>query len=410
MTIFLLVWAALIMVIPFRLWHRKQIYPVVPDPAPAEADDLPSVTVVIPARNEAANIALCAGSMLAQDYPAGKLTVCVVDDESTDGTGEIARRLPPRQHHLRVMEAGPLPPGWVGKPHACWQGAQAADTEWLLFTDADTAAEPGLLRAAMAYAQAQALTFLSLNPWQEMRSWAERLIMPQGFFLFTTLIDYRHIRDPRRPDAVANAQFMLVRREAYLATRGHAATPTAVLDDMALARVLKGHGYPMALVGGEHLIRTRMYTSLRQVWNGLSNTFAELIGNKQIGRTLTISLSAAALGLGTYIAPLAGVWQALNFPSWETLGGAAAAVFASTLFYVVQWVMMERAFRLPGYLGLTAPIGLSLSALIALNSLRRQLTGTHSWRGRKLPSQPSIGSTAPGPGASLESPESRQEA
>ncbi|HSG79589.1 MAG TPA: glycosyltransferase, partial [Acidimicrobiia bacterium] len=199
--------------------------------------------MVIPARDEARSIGACVASLLAQDHP--DVDVIVVDDGSTDGTAEIAARL-----GAKVVDAGPLPEGWTGKPHACWVGAEVATGEWLLFVDADTVAEPGLVSAAVARADVHGLDVVSPHPFQEVATFWERVIVPAGFFLLVATRDVRRINDPRSRAAAVNGQCVLVRRTAYEAMDGHRAVADQILEDVAFARVAKRRGLRLEIVDG----------------------------------------------------------------------------------------------------------------------------------------------------------------
>ncbi len=140
----------------------------------------PSLNVVLPVRNEATNIERCLAGLMAQTYPSERLNILVVDDNSTDETAALVRRVAESDPRVRLMEAGPLPSGWTGKSHACWRGALAGQSEWLCFVDADTVAAPALLSTALALAQDRAIDLLSLFPFVELDSFWERLIFPAG--------------------------------------------------------------------------------------------------------------------------------------------------------------------------------------------------------------------------------------
>ena len=150
---------------------------------PPLPDHAPSIAVVVPARDEAANISRCLISLVEQTYPVPRLRIIVVDDHSSDATLAIATALAQKYPQLTILRSPPLPPHWVGKSHACWIGARAVeqDVEWLCFIDADVWGEPALIASAIAAVSAEGLDLLSLAPRQELKSFAERLVMPCGF-------------------------------------------------------------------------------------------------------------------------------------------------------------------------------------------------------------------------------------
>jgi glycosyltransferase involved in cell wall biosynthesis len=191
------------------------------------------VSVVIPARNEEASVARAVESV-AVELEVGE--VIVVNDGSTDGTAAILAELGRQYPKLRVLRAGPLPEGWVGKNHAVATGAAAAQGDWLLFTDADTFHYPGSARRAMTDAADHDAALVSYSPEQEMATWWERALIPFVYCRLAAKFSYARVNDPRRPEAAANGQFVLVRRDAYEAAGGHAAVAREILEDVALAR------------------------------------------------------------------------------------------------------------------------------------------------------------------------------
>ncbi|HEU4565626.1 MAG TPA: glycosyltransferase family 2 protein, partial [Gemmatimonadaceae bacterium] len=253
--------------------------------AAAAPDDAPLASIIIPARDEAHNIARCARSVLAARYPA--LEVIVVDDRSTDGTGEIARAIAAEDARLRVVETPPLPDGWFGKQWACATGAAAARGALLCFTDADTTHAPDLLPRAVNALRSRDADLLSVAGTQEAHGFWERLIQPQIFSLLLARYGGTEVvnRSPRVEDKIANGQFMLFRRAAYEASGGHEAVRGRVAEDLALAQRLFALDYRTALVLGAPQLATRMYTSLRELVRGwMKNIYAGGIDAVRGGR------------------------------------------------------------------------------------------------------------------------------
>ena len=209
-------WVLLMVIVIVRARHSLSLDDVSDSPP----TDAPLVSIIIPARNESRNIERCARSVLGAAYP--HFEVVVVDDHSTDGTAEIARAIAREDSRLRVIEAPALPQGWFGKQWACATGARDARGELLIFTDADTRHSPDLLPRAVNGLRARDADLLSVAGKQEMHSFWERIIQPQMFALL--LIRYggsEHVSRTRRPvDAIANGQFILVRRDSYDAIGG----------------------------------------------------------------------------------------------------------------------------------------------------------------------------------------------
>jgi chlorobactene glucosyltransferase len=345
------------------------------EPRPAEA---PSLTVIVPARNEARAIERCLHGLLRQAYP-GALRVVVVDDGSTDGTASILRRIAATEPRLEPIAGGPLPEGWTGKAYACWQGARAARTEWLCFMDADTAAGPDLLATAVAAARRRELDMLSLQPFQELGTFWERLIIPAGLFVIAFSQDPSRVNDPASPDAAANGQFILIRREAYEAVGGHAAVRAQICEDSSLARRVKRAGYRLAVLGGERLVRVRMYTGLRSLWFGLSKNAAESVGGPQAA----VFLAAIGVALAwTAVALPLGLAVVFVHAPPATHAAALGLAVAVSLAVLGMHTAGARRFRIPHWYGPLFPLGYTLLALIALNAVVQRRRGRVAWKGR----------------------------
>src|SRR5690242_7009618 len=232
------------------------------------------VSAIIPARNEERAIARAVISLAEQPEVR---EIMVVNDQSSDGTGEVLRRLAAEQPKLRVVEAGPLPAGWVGKNHAAWLGAQDAACDWLLFTDADAVHLPGSTAGALTDAKSFGADVVSYSPGQEMHTWWERALIPFVFCRLSQLYSYATINDPDSPAAAANGQYLLIRRNTYEQLGGHAAVRDEVLEDVALARLAKPAGFRLHFAAGDQICRVRMYSSFGAMWEGWSKNLLPLI-------------------------------------------------------------------------------------------------------------------------------------
>jgi hypothetical protein len=247
-------------------------------PAPGSATHRPA-SVLVPARDEAATIGACLNSI------DGAHEVIVLDDGSSDGTAEIAAA-----HGARVISGTPVPLGWLGKPHACAQLASAAHGDVLVFLDADVRLRPGAIDAAAALLDD--FDVVAPHPRQEAETIAERLVQPLLQWSVLSFLPLRVAERSTRPSlCAANGQFLLVRRAAYVRAGGH--VPDAVLDDLALVRVVKRTGGRAAFVDGTGLAACRMYAGWAQLRDGygksLWSAFGSSAGSAAVVGTLLLA-------------------------------------------------------------------------------------------------------------------------
>jgi chlorobactene glucosyltransferase len=342
-----------------------------PAPVPREA---PELSIIVPARNEARQIEQCVRSLLAQDYP--HFEVIVVDDRSHDDTAAIVSRLAEEDARVMLVEGEPLPPGWVGKPWALYQGAQHARGEWLLFTDADTIHEPNAATAALVYARAHNLDALSVLTEQVMATPPERVLLPSILWIIAFSIgSLDAINDPANERALFNGQFILVLRHVYHAIGGHEAVHGEIAEDLELARLFKRDGrFRSALVGAGGLVRVRMYRSLREIWEGFVKNFWVGARDQQALAWFGIVL----LGCISPLTPLA-LAVSLALHAW-----IAAAVLALAMIATIAgaWPGMYR-LGLGVVSSLYLPFGIACVVAIFVTSIVRHARGGVTWRGRR---------------------------
>lgn len=327
------------------------------DGAPEPRETRRHVTVVVPARNEEAVIARCVRSL------AGQARVLVVDDDSADRTAEEARAA-----GAEVVAAPPLPPDWLGKPHACWTGAQQAETEWLLFVDADTWYEPGFVAALLAGAEARRLDVLSVFPRQVCLRWFESALVEYGLGLYFAGVDAARLSDPASAEALANGQCILVRREAYFRAGGHRAVASSVTEDVALAVRFKKLGLPLAAGRAETLARVRMYDSFLALWRGFQkNSFRVLSHNPRTGAWIILATMVMTSWLPSAVLL---VWA-----------GLPAAAPLLPLAAVAAWKPWYGSWRR----ALWAPLAIYLFQGIVLSAMLASITGRGAlWKGRRV--------------------------
>lgn len=316
------------------------------------------VSVLIPARDEAAKLPACLDSVLQQD---GVREVLVYDDHSRDATPEVVLAYARRDSRVRLIPPSPLPPQWRGKPFACYTLAAAASAEWLLFLDADAVLTPGAIPRALAEAERRGLTLLSCWPGLRMESFWEKLLMPMlNFVVFTLYPAPLAIRQPSNPAlGLAHGVFMLARREAYHRVGGHAAVRTELFEDTLLARIWRQRGERSLCLDGQRLVSTRMYESLSGIWRGFQKNFYPAF-RAPLSFWLFLSFHALA-----FLVPfLGGFWF------------AAAAVLAARLLLALR-------FRHPLWSCALHPVAQAFLLALGLSSWWRFHHGGVEWKGRR---------------------------
>ncbi|HEY8714825.1 MAG TPA: glycosyltransferase family 2 protein [Candidatus Acidoferrum sp.] len=233
------------------------------------------ITAIVPARNEEEAIAGCVKSLAMQHEME---QILVVDDGSTDATATVIRDLAARISRVELLRAGELPPGWVGKNHALSVGARLATSEWLLFVDADVVLEEGAARRALEIARDSHAALVSFSPEQISERWYEKALIPYVYCRLARRFSFEAVNDPNSKAAAANGQFLLIRREVYEAVGGHARIAGEVLEDVALAVVVKAAGYGLWFGAGKGLVRARMYRTFGAMWEGWKKNLYRLVG------------------------------------------------------------------------------------------------------------------------------------
>jgi glycosyltransferase involved in cell wall biosynthesis len=326
-----------------------------------------SISVIVPVRNEESTIARAVRSLADQPEV---LEILVVNDQSTDGTLALLQRLALSEPKLRLVESGPLAPGWVGKNQAAWRGAQQARGRWLLFTDADVTHLRGSAGKALAVAEAGALTMLSFSPRQEMHTGWERALIPFVFCRLSRLYPYAAVNHPQSPAAAANGQYLLVRSDAYRAIGGHAAVSGEVLEDVALARRAKEAGVPLGFLPGDQIASARMYASFTAMWEGWTKNLFPLVTVS--GRTIRRELLS--------VFPWPSLLCFALAPMHPALGGLGAFLLAGRHVRYLGALRRNR-FPISGVVYYVVAVALYCAALCA--SGWTYARGKVTWRGRE---------------------------
>jgi hypothetical protein len=334
---------------------------------PASVSGAPAVSVLVPARNEEDCIGACLASLVSQTGVI--FEILVIDDGSTDRTRVIAASFPT----VRIVHPGPLPVGWSGKNNAVTAGGRAAQGEWLLFSDADTVHLPGSLARAVAEARATKSSLLSYSPEQDVRSLAEKAVMPVIFAELAATFRPADVSDPNSPAAAANGQYILIEREAYNAIGGHAAVAGSLLEDVALAQTVKHSGRKILFRYGGDNVRTRMYRSFSQLVEGWTKNLAllfprpvELALRRSIEFVLLFATPAATVGAFRSAGPSMNAWLLL------------ACTFAIWALFLKRILRAHFSWDAT----LLSPFGLPLFSYLLVRSTMKYRAGQVSWKGR----------------------------
>ena len=364
-----------------RLRHSRSL----DDESDIAPDNPQLVTVIVPARDEAMNIARCVTSILSTNYP--HLEVIVVDDSSTDGTADVARRAAGSDARFRVVRNAPLPEGWFGKQWACATGAKIARGEILQFTDADTVHARDLVTRSINAMQRTAADLFSIAGRQELGGFWEKVVQPQMF----TVLSMRYggtesvNQSPRVGNKIANGQCIFVRRASYDAIGGHGSVRSSVAEDLLLAQRFFAARKRVVLMLGVKQLSTRMYASLREIVTGWrKNVFAGGLDAVPFGK-----VGQSILPLALLLPPLLELLPPLAFLLWalgvgtgsDTILWALISCTATLSWWIVAYVTIEEN---PLY-ALAYPLGALVLLYIFVTAVIRGRRVT--WKGRTYFSQ-----------------------
>jgi glycosyltransferase involved in cell wall biosynthesis len=348
-------------------------------------EDEPSthaLTVLIPARDEEHNLPGCLESLLQQSEPGFQLGehwhIFVIDDNSIDDTFRIASRLAEQHPGLHVLKARELKvqrKGFTGKNAALWLGASqdlAHTAKWLLFTDADTLHELGSAHRAVVEAERHELALLSYSPRQIVANLVQRAVMPLVFAELASTYPPKKIADPSSPIAAANGQFLLIRRQVYFDVGGHMAVSSQVLEDVALARLVKRR-HAIRLRYAPEAVSARMYRTTGELVEGWTKNLAMLFGNTLLMAATSLLNFVLILGLPLLILSL-GNLTVLQ----KTLIGV---VWLRVLFYYFSRVGRSHAPFLDRILAVFA---LPFLAFLLVRSWQKvKMLKSVTWKGRE---------------------------
>ena len=363
-------------------WLHNQAWLQISTPLVEPPGAGPLVSIIVPARNEERNIRRCVEALLAQDYP--NFEVLVLEDRSTDATPGILVSLSTPEPRLMVLAGAELPKGWAGKPHALYQAAENAKGEWLLFIDADTFLTPNALSASLASAHRTGADLYTVMTEQILGSFWEKTVLPLVMTALSVGFSPSRVNDPNTRDAIANGQYILIKRSVYDAIGGHKKLHNLIVEDKAISEQVKWNGYRLIVADGRGVARTRMYTSLPQMWEGWT---------KNIYLGLSDRPGLLLLGVfGAFIALMA----ALFMPLWTAFGlvwlaaGGGWLALASIAQSLLVWGQIlyyrgkiARQMSISAWYALTTPLGAGVFAAMMFTSAWKVLSGQGvTWKGR----------------------------
>lgn len=343
-------------------------------------DRYPSITTIVPARNEERNIGRCASGLTQQDY--NNLEMVFVDDASTDRTPDILEQYETADTRVKVVHTEPRPEGWNGKQWACHSGYLLATGDWLCFIDADTYAEPDLLSKTIAYAIAHNVDFLTLQPWYEIKGIWERIVLPETLIPLFAIFPPDLVNSARSRMAIANGQFILIRRSVYEAIDGHVGVRGRMMDDFPLAQNTKKAGFCLHMVDGSEVMRVRLYTNLKEIWAGGLKAAVEITSG-----WIVSTLIVLANILINVVPWVLFVWALIagNQLAAYTMGFAVL----SQIIYFGSLRMI--AFRAPPWTSVFHPIGSLIGGGILIDGMIRLASGRAiKWKDRPVIGGPEL--------------------
>lgn len=356
------IWIALALALDLR---RRQA-PVLPN-LPDSGAPPPPTTILLPVRDEEANLAACAATLVAQ---GGAPALRIVDDGSTDRTAAILARIARDEPRVTALAARPPAPGWGGKVNALATGFAGVSTPWILLTDADTRHQPDLLARAHAAAAEHRLDALSLSGRQLTVGLGESLLTPAAYALLDLMLgDWRPFARGEGPTAIANGQYFLLKSSALRAIGGFAAISGDPLDDVALAGALRAGGFRVGFRRAGAALKVRMYEGFTASCRGWRRNFALFVAARP-----AVVLAAIALPTAT----LSAMWLALadGSPATFAAGWLAGAAASATI---------RKSSGNNPFSGAFFPLDvLLLAAILALAMIDRTRGRAASWRGREI--------------------------
>jgi chlorobactene glucosyltransferase len=349
-----------------RVLKRPRVDSRPPEPAPL-------ISVLVPARDEEANIETCLKSLKSQDYP--NFEILVLDDHSSDNTAAIVGRMAAEDSRIRLFRSEPLPEGWAGKPFACYQLAQRAKGSWLLFVDADTIHAPHMLRGVLPIAIESKIGMLSGFPRQIANSLPQKVAIPVLYFVIMSWLPIWWLHRSRKPrPSLAIGQFLLFSREAYWKIGGHLAVKSRIIEDVWLGVEINRSGSRHIAIDLSPVVSCNMYHDVGAMWEGFIKWMYSVAALSRIFLALLI---VAAYFF--FLAPFYWLWHELFVAptGWGPIIG-----FQVVMIFGMRWLVDSR-FKEPVVSAFLHPLGFSFLMLTGLYAGSRQVVGAGvRWKNR----------------------------
>ncbi|UTT86400.1 glycosyltransferase [Vibrio pelagius] len=344
----------------------------------------PTVSIIIPARNEEDNIETSLSSLMKQNYPKDKFEIIVVDDFSTDSTRAVVDRLIETSSvNVRCITGRKLPPNWLGKSNACMVGSQQATGEYLYFIDADTHSDPLMLQSVVDFASRHKTDLLSFNPRQAFTSTVEKITLPGIFLSIASYMNFKNANDKLKEEAIANGQAMLFTRKSYDAVGGHSAVASEISEDIAFAKLMKTNGFKTFWAFADKLMSTHMYSDLGSIWAGFSKNMNLIVNCQSRLQVLGAFIKTNIIAWAAPVMLLISTHYFIGDPSSINIYSLTINALM-LLASIITYLILVKELFIPTRYALTVPFGVSLQSLLILNSYRLAKDNKITWKGRSL--------------------------
>jgi len=355
---------------------------VEPTPPPSNA---PLISVCIPARNEERNIHRCVEAILNQDYP--NLEVIVLDDRSSDATPTLLADLASRDSRVLPISGSDLPAGWAGKPHALYQASasvRGAQGAWLCFIDADTFLAPETLSSCYAKAIETKADMFTIMTFQILGSFWEKVVMPLIMTALSVGFSPRKVNDPTTKDAIANGQFIMIKRSVYDAIGGHEKVKDKIVEDKAISESVKWSGHRLIVADGINVARTRMYTSLPEMWEGWTKNI--YLGLREQPSLMALGVFGAFLAVMASLLlpawPLLGFFWFMNNSGWMAIAVMIEAILLWA-FLITMRAQVALKMKISAWYAWTTPLGAAVFGAMMFVSAWKVISRKGvTWKGR----------------------------